>query len=144
LGITVRNLIQTSKSRGEAYCAGGAVVVLDLDDFDFFVFAAFVAFDFFVFVLVVVSCAPVASCANTGIVSENATASVNNSARSFFMLGLDLLGNYFLLGGSKVWATFHNCPGHCQLTEIPQVMSTLGEPAGDGARLRPMLIYELV
>jgi hypothetical protein len=67
--------------------------------FGFFGFADFVDFDFFVFVLVVVvSCAPVASCANTGITSENATANMNNSVRSFFMLGLDLLGNYFLPG----------------------------------------------
>jgi hypothetical protein len=57
-----------------------------------FVFFAFV---FLAFVVVVVSCPPV-GCANTGIVMENATANANNSVKSFFMLGLDLLGNYFL------------------------------------------------
>jgi hypothetical protein len=29
--------------------------------------------------------------------SENATANANNSVKSFFMLGLDLLGDHFLL-----------------------------------------------
>jgi hypothetical protein len=36
------------------------------------------------------------SCANTGIANENATASVNNMVKSFFMIGLDLLMDYFL------------------------------------------------
>jgi hypothetical protein len=63
----------------------------------FFAFFVFVAFVFFVFVVVVVvSWAAPAGPANTGIASENATATVNNSIKSFFMLGLDLLRNYFL------------------------------------------------
>jgi hypothetical protein len=36
------------------------------------------------------------SCANTGIASENAIASVNSIIKSFFMLGLDLLMNFLL------------------------------------------------
>ena len=61
-----------------------------------FVVFAFVAFVFFAFVVVVAG-AVVASCANTGIASENAIANMNNSVKSFFMLGLDLLMNFFLL-----------------------------------------------
>ncbi len=78
--------------------------MLEVVVFVFFVFVAFVAFVFFVFVaFVVVSCAVPA--ANTGIASENAIANVNNSVKSFFMLGLDLLMNLcFPLG--KAWATF--------------------------------------
>jgi len=63
--------------------------------FAFVVFAAFVAFVFFAFVVVAV--VVVVSCANTGIASENAIANMNNSVKSFFMLGLDLLMNFFLL-----------------------------------------------
>jgi hypothetical protein len=59
--------------------------------FVFFVFAAFV---FFVFVAFVVSCG--VSCANTGIASENTIMPVKSSVRSFFILGLDLLKDYFL------------------------------------------------
>jgi uncharacterized protein YqhQ len=65
-----------------------------------FAFFAFVAFVFFVFVVVVVVVCPV-SCANTGIAIENATAMVNSITKSFFMLGLDLLRNYFLLCGEQ-------------------------------------------
>jgi len=61
-----------------------------------FVFFVFVAFVFFVFVALVVSC-PAVSCANTGIASEKTIMPVNNIVRSFFMLGPDLLRNYFLL-----------------------------------------------
>jgi hypothetical protein len=61
----------------------------------FFVFVAFAFFAFFVFVVVVVVSCDV-SCANTGIAIENATAKVNSSAKSFFMLGLDLLMIFFL------------------------------------------------
>jgi hypothetical protein len=61
--------------------------------FVFFVFALCV---FFVFVVVVVSCPPVAA-ANTGIAIEKAITKVNNSDKSFFILGLDLLRNYFRL-----------------------------------------------
>ena len=61
----------------------------------FFVFFAFVAFVFFAFVVVGVVVAGV-SCANTGIASENAIANMNNSVKSFFMLGLDLLMNFLL------------------------------------------------
>ena len=60
-----------------------------------FVFFAFVAFVFFAFVVVVA--VVVVSCANTGIASENATARVNSITKSFFMLGLDLLMNFFHL-----------------------------------------------
>jgi uncharacterized membrane protein len=81
----------------------GAVVAV-FSVFAAFVFFVFAAFVFFVFSVFVVSCAAGASCANTGITSENATANVNNSAKSFFMLGLDLLGNHFLLFLSKAWA----------------------------------------
>ena len=56
-----------------------------------FVFFVFVAFVFFVFV---VAC--VVSCANTGIASENTSMLVKSSVRSFFILGLDLLKDYFL------------------------------------------------
>ena len=59
----------------------------------FFVFFPFAFFVFFTVVAVVVC--PV-SCANTGIASENATAIVNSNTKSFFMLGLDLLMNFFL------------------------------------------------
>ena len=62
-----------------------------------FVFFAFVAFVFFVFFSVVVGAACPVSCANTGIASENAIAKVNNITKSFFMLGLDLLINFFHL-----------------------------------------------
>jgi len=58
-----------------------------------FVVFAFVAFVFFAFVVAVVV---VVSCANTGIASENAITKVNSTAKSFFMLGLDLLMNFFL------------------------------------------------
>ncbi len=60
-----------------------------------FVVFAFVAFVFFAFVVVGVVVV-VASCANTGIASENTMANVNNSVKSFFMLGLDLLMDFFL------------------------------------------------
>ena len=60
-----------------------------------FVVFAFVAFVFFAFVVVGVVVV-VASCANTGIASENAIANINNSVKSFFMLGLDLLMNFLL------------------------------------------------
>jgi hypothetical protein len=66
----------------------------------FFVFAAFVALVFFVFVVAVEP----ESCANTGIASENAIIIVNNTERSFFMLGLDLLGNNVLPSKSKAGA----------------------------------------
>ena len=69
----------------------------------FFAFVAFVAFVFVAFVFFAffsvvfgASCVAGASCANTGIASENATAKVNSSTMSFFMLGLDLLMNFFL------------------------------------------------
>jgi hypothetical protein len=80
-------LSRPAKDRSEAYEVVAVVA--------FFVFFAFVAFVFFAFAVVVV--VVVVSCANTGIASENATANVNNSIRSFFMLGLDLLRNYFHL-----------------------------------------------
>ena len=57
------------------------------------VFFVFVAFVFFVFVAFVVSCV---SCANTGMANEKMIMPANNVDRSFFMLGLDLLKNYFL------------------------------------------------
>ena len=70
----------------------------------FFAFVAFVAFVFVAFVFFAffsvvfgASCVAGASCANTGIASENATAKVNSSTMSFFMLGLDLLMNFFPL-----------------------------------------------
>jgi len=56
-----------------------------------FVFFVFVAFVFFVFV---VAC--VVSCANTGIANENTIMPVKSSVKSFFILGLDLLKDYFL------------------------------------------------
>jgi len=59
------------------------------------VFFVFVAFVFFAFVAFVVSC-PAVSCANTGIANEKAIMPVKSSVRSFFMLGLDLLKDYFL------------------------------------------------
>ena len=69
----------------------------------FFAFVAFVAFVFVAFVFFAffsvvfgASCVAGASCANTGIASENATAKVNSSTMSFFMLGLDLLMNFLL------------------------------------------------
>ena len=70
--------------------AAGAVVVF----FAFVVFA-FVAFVFFAFVVVGAAVVAGVSCANTGIASENATARVNSNAKSFFMLGLDLLMIFF-------------------------------------------------
>jgi hypothetical protein len=62
--------------------------------FGAFVFFVFVAFVFFAFVAFGASC-PAVSCANTGIASENAIAKVKSSVKSFFMLGLDLLKDYF-------------------------------------------------
>jgi hypothetical protein len=38
--------------------------------------------------------------------SEKAIIPVNSSVRSFFMLGLDLLRDYFLLPVSNAWAKF--------------------------------------
>jgi hypothetical protein len=38
----------------------------------------------------------VVSCANTGIASENTIMPVKSSVKSFFILGLDLLKDYFL------------------------------------------------
>ena len=64
--------------------------------FDFFTFGVFFFFSVFVSVFVVVSVDGAGSCANTGIASENATANVNSIIKSFFMLGLDLLMNFFL------------------------------------------------
>jgi hypothetical protein len=59
------------------------------------VFFAFFTFAFFVFFSVVVGAVCPVSCANTGIASENTTANVNSIIKSFFMLGLDLLMNFF-------------------------------------------------
>jgi hypothetical protein len=70
--------------------AGAAVVFVA---FVFFAFVAFVFFAFSAFVVVVGA----ASCANTGIASENATANVNSIIKSFFMLGLDLPMIFFHL-----------------------------------------------
>ena len=56
----------------------------------FFVFAAFVFFSFVAFVA-----GAVVSCANTGMANEKAIMPVKSSVRSFFMLGLDLLKDYF-------------------------------------------------
>jgi hypothetical protein len=64
-----------------------------------FVFFVFVAFVFFAFVAFVASC--VVSCANTGIANEKAIMPVKSSVRSFFMLGLDLLKDYFHLGSEQ-------------------------------------------
>ena len=75
------------QKRGRNYC-------VEAPPFGAFVFFVFVAFVFFVFVAFGASCAPV-SCANTGMASENAIANVNSSVKSFFMLGLDLLKDYF-------------------------------------------------
>ena len=63
-----------------------------------FAFVAFVAFVFFAFFSVVFGASVVAgaSCANTGIASENAIAKVNSITNSFFMLGLGLLMDFFL------------------------------------------------
>jgi len=69
-----------------------------------FVFFVFVAFVFFVFVAFVVSW-PAVSCANTGIANEKAIMPVNSNVRSFFMLGLDLLKDYFPLLRSKPSST---------------------------------------
>ena len=69
----------------------GAVV----DVFAFFVFV-FAACVFFVFSVFVVSWAPVAA-ANTGIANANTIIKLNNTVKSFFMLGLDLLMNFFHL-----------------------------------------------
>jgi uncharacterized membrane protein YgaE (UPF0421/DUF939 family) len=96
LEITAWDVIQTGVRRSQGYCVGAVVVAVFSVFFFVFAFVAFVAFVFFVFSVFVVSCVPV-SCANTGIASENATANVNSSVRSFFMSGLDLLRDYFLL-----------------------------------------------
>jgi hypothetical protein len=69
--------------------AGVAVVVSA-------VFFVFFPFAFFVFFTVVPEVVCPASCANTGIANENATANVNSNTKSFFMLGLDLLMNSIL------------------------------------------------
>jgi len=86
------NCFQTG--RNEPYCEG-AVVVLAA-----FVFFVFVAFVFLAFVAFVVSC-PAVSCANTGMANEKMIMPANNIDKSFFMLGLDLLKNYFRLGSEQ-------------------------------------------
>jgi len=91
-----------------------------------FAFVAFVAFVFFAFVVVGVVVV-VASCANTGIASENAMAKVNSNAKSFFMLGLDLLINFFpYLFRARIGPLFRNCIGQRQTTQIPEVTGTPG------------------
>jgi hypothetical protein len=89
-------LPRPAKDTSEAYGVVGAAAVVAVVSvfFVFFVFVALVAlvafvdafdaFVFFVFSVFVVVVAA-ASCANTGIASENATANVNNSVKSFFM-----------------------------------------------------------
>jgi hypothetical protein len=47
-------------------------------------------------VVVVVSVFVSVSCANAGTASENAIANMNSNTKSFFMLGLDLLMDFFL------------------------------------------------
>ena len=64
--------------------------------FVFFTFGVFFFFSDFVVVVVSVFVSVDGSCASTGIASENATANVNSIIKSFFMLGLDLLMNFFL------------------------------------------------
>ena len=79
-----------------------------------FVFVAFVAFVFFVFFSVVFGASVVAgaSCANTGIASENATAKVNSNTKSFFMLSLDLPYDFLsLLLRARRGPLFRNCTG---------------------------------
>jgi len=71
-------------------------VVVVFSAFVFVVFFAFVVF-FFAFVVVSVFDSVGFSCAITGITSENATVNVNSIIKSFFMLGLDLLMNFFPL-----------------------------------------------
>jgi len=93
-------LPRPEEKSSEAYCVGLEAVVFAA--LVFFVFAALV---FFVFVALVVSCPPV-SCANTGIASEVAIIAVKSNVRSFFMLGLDLLRNYFIFCRSKARAIF--------------------------------------
>lgn len=73
--------------------------------FVFVVFFTFVVF-FFAFVVFSVFDSVGDSCAITGITSENPTANVNSIIKSFFMLGLDLLMDFFPLLLSKTWATF--------------------------------------
>jgi hypothetical protein len=111
---------------GAGVASGAAVVFFAFVVFAFVAFAAFVAFVFFAFVVVGVVVV-VASCANTGIASENATANMNNSVKSFFMLGLDLLMNFFpYLFRARIGPLFHKCTGQRQTTQIPEVMSTPG------------------
>lgn len=91
-GATVWILIRTGNSTGGVYF----VVLVASVFFVFSAFVVFVFFVFFVFSVFVVSCAPVAW-PNTGIVSEKAITKANNSDKSFFMLGLHLLMDNFLL-----------------------------------------------
>jgi hypothetical protein len=87
----------------------------------------------------------VASCANTGMASENATAKVNSTAKSFFMLGLDLLMNFFpYLLRARIGPLFSNCIGQRQTTQIPGVMSSPGWAALDDGRSKSIVIHELV
>jgi len=123
------------KNRSEAYCVGAAVVV-----FAAFVFFVFVAFVFFAFVAFVVSW--VVSCANTGMASEKTIIPVNNSVRSFFMLGLDLLRDYFLLCLSNAWAIFEYPTRYCQIIEIPRVTRNAQKPGKDGAKYPQIAIHQ--
>jgi hypothetical protein len=72
----------------------GAGVVVVFSAFVFVVFFTFVVF-FFAFVVFSVFDSVGDSCAITGITSENPTANVNSIIKSFFMLGLDLLMDFF-------------------------------------------------
>jgi hypothetical protein len=58
----------------------------------------------------------VVSCANTGIASENTIMPVKSSVRSFFILGLDLLKDYFLFPWEQAG---------CQIAMITQITSKL-------------------
>ena len=78
-----------NQKSSQSYWEGLEAVV-----FAAFVFFAFVAFVFFIFVAFVVSC-PAVSCANTGMANEKTIMLVKSNVRSFFILGRDLLKDYF-------------------------------------------------
>jgi len=76
-----RKFLIRTEVRGSGYWAGASFFSF----FSFFTFAAFGAFFAFSFLVVLAGGVVPVSCANTGMVSENATARANINVSSFFI-----------------------------------------------------------
>ena len=74
--------------------------------------------------------------------NEKAIIPVNRSVRSFFMLGLDLLRDYFLSLLSNAWAIFTHPARHCQFIELPWVTSTAQHPGWNCAKHSQTVIHQ--